>query len=132
MNNKDRLTILLVEDDPMDVMAIQRVLAKSEIPTHLMVVGDGAEALEYLRGQHEQALESPDVLLCDVHMPRMDGVAFLNELIRDPQLSSDDVWLMTFDGMPPPSASLQTDHVAGILSKADIANQLHDLLSKYG
>ena len=82
--------ILLVEDDPIDVEAVKRAFSKHKVLNPLHVVGDGLEALEYLR--HEGAFTDPDsaprpnLILMDLKMPRMDGSECLRELKDDADL----------------------------------------------
>jgi len=71
---KSKKTILLVEDDPIDVMAIKRALKKNFITNKLDVVSNGEEALKYLRCPET---ELPCVILLDLNMPKMGGIEFL-------------------------------------------------------
>jgi CheY-like chemotaxis protein len=69
--------ILLVEDDEVDVMAVQRVLREFEATNELALAGNGEEALSYLKGT---AKEMPCVILLDLNMPKMNGLEFLEVL----------------------------------------------------
>ncbi len=65
------VTILLVEDDRIDVMAIKRALAQCKIANPLVVAEDGFKALDILRGvDGKPALESPYFIILDLNMPR--------------------------------------------------------------
>lgn len=78
-------TILLVEDNPDDVLLTKRALKKSNILNDLIVVHDGVEALDYLFGIKD-ASKLPQVILLDLKMPRMDGLETLKR-IRENELT---------------------------------------------
>ena len=77
--------ILLVEDNPDDVILTKRALKDAKIANEVIVARDGVEALEYLRGEgaHEGRDTSikPEVILLDLKMPRMGGLELL-KIIR--------------------------------------------------
>lgn len=83
----DKRTILLVEDDPNDEMLTVRALRKNSIVDEIVVVRDGAEALDYLfaEGTHggRDPKEMPEVVLLDLKMPGMDGLEVLRRMRRD-------------------------------------------------
>ena len=70
------IDILLVEDDNLDAMDIQRTLDKMGILYRLNLAKNGEEALDILNGRTGGSL--PDVTLIDINMPRMNGIEFLN------------------------------------------------------
>jgi CheY-like chemotaxis protein len=88
--------ILLVEDDPADVELTKESLADSKIAIRLQVVGDGVEALAFLRqeGKHAGA-PRPDLILLDLNLPRMDGRTLLTEIRADEGLKSIPVVVLT-------------------------------------
>ena len=77
--------ILLVEDNPDDVILAKRALKDANIANEVIIARDGVEALEYLRGEgaHEGRDTSimPEVILLDLKMPRMGGLELL-KIIR--------------------------------------------------
>ena len=88
-----QLNILLIEDDQVDVMNVQRAFSKSRIANPLRVAGNGVEALERLRSG-EVSLHRL-LLLLDLNMPRMNGIEFLRELRRDTELHHLPVVVLT-------------------------------------
>jgi chemotaxis family two-component system response regulator Rcp1 len=73
--------ILLVEDNPGDVELVREALAECGIPSSVNVVGDGDEALAYLRrqGAHAGAVP-PDFMLLDLKLPKKGGLEVLAEM----------------------------------------------------
>jgi CheY-like chemotaxis protein len=82
--------VLLVEDDPGDVLMITEALERSRRPPELHVAGDGQEALDVLRGTLR-----PDLILLDLNMPRMDGRETLAALKGDERLRAIPVVVFT-------------------------------------
>lgn len=96
MSVRDAFTILLVDDDPGDVAMISEALQDLPGQRDIHVVGDGVEALEFLRhnGPHEQA-PRPDMVVLDLNMPRMDGRQVLAEVKTDAVLRAIPVVVFT-------------------------------------
>lgn len=88
--------ILVVDDDPGDVLMIEEALQDSEVEKIIDVVGDGQEAMEFLRreGRHSDAVR-PDVILLDLNMPRMDGRQVLGEVKQDEDLRTIPIVVLT-------------------------------------
>ena len=87
------LNILLVEDDQVDVMNVQRALRKNHILNPLFLAQDGVDALQKLR-DGEVPL-SRLVVLLDLNMPRMGGMEFLREVRGDADLRRLAVVVLT-------------------------------------
>jgi CheY-like chemotaxis protein len=88
--------ILVVDDDPGDVLMIEEALADSDVEKVIDVVNDGQEAMEFLRreGRHTEA-RRPDVILLDLNMPRMDGRQVLGEVKQDEDLRTIPIVVLT-------------------------------------
>lgn len=90
------LTVLLVEDDPGDVLIAQEALAAGNLATTLEVVTDGVEAIAYLRQENGfKDARRPDLILLDLNLPRMSGHEVLAEVKNDPQLRRIPVVVLT-------------------------------------
>ncbi len=89
--------ILLVEDDSVDVMNVQRAFRKNNINNPLHIARNGIEALDMLRGTEgrDKLYPVPKIILLDINMPKMNGMEFLKELRNDDQLRSISVFIMT-------------------------------------
>jgi len=91
-------SILLAEDNPNDVELTLAGLAEIHLANEVVVVRDGAEALDYLhaRGKYEARAEgNPAVILLDLKMPRMDGLEVLTEVKSNNKLRSIPVVMLT-------------------------------------
>jgi len=88
--------ILLAEDNPGDVKLTRKALAEGKLANNLHVVGDGVEAMAYLRGEGEyEGRPRPDLVLLDLNMPRKDGRAVLEEIKCDEDLKRIPVVVLT-------------------------------------
>lgn len=100
MNNENTkvrpVDILLVEDTPSDVRLTREALKEAKVMNTLHVVGDGVEAMEFLRRQGRYANSPrPDLVLLDLNMPRKDGREVLAEIKGDPNLKQIPVVILT-------------------------------------
>lgn len=93
--------ILLVEDDRVDIMTVQRAFKKNEISNPLYVARTGLEALGMLRGEGFDRIEpAPGLILLDLNLPRMSGIEFLAELRADPLLKDIRIIVLTSSNEP--------------------------------
>jgi CheY-like chemotaxis protein len=90
------IEVLLVEDDPGDVLMTQEAFAEHKVGNRLHVVSDGDEALAYLRqeGPYADAVR-PDLVLLDLNLPRRDGREVLAEIKADESLRHIPVVVLT-------------------------------------
>jgi chemotaxis family two-component system response regulator Rcp1 len=92
----EAVEILLAEDNPGDVKLTEKAFERGHVYNNLHVVGDGVEAMEYLRQEGEYAdAPRPDLILLDLNMPRMNGEDVLEELNEDPDLGRIPVVVLT-------------------------------------
>lgn len=90
------IEILLVEDNQGDADLAKEALANGKMHNALHVVGDGVEAMAYLRGtgKYKHATR-PDLVLLDLNLPRKDGREVLAEIKSDPDLMRIPVVVLT-------------------------------------
>jgi CheY-like chemotaxis protein len=90
------IDVLLVEDDPGDVLMTREAFEDNKVANRLAVVSDGVSALAYLRkeGEHADA-RTPDLVLLDLNLPRMDGREVLEAMKNDEALRSIPVVVLT-------------------------------------
>ena len=90
--------ILLVEDDPKDIDLTLAALGEYKLANEVIVVRDGAEALDYLhtKGNYRsRARENPAVVLLDLKLPKVDGLEVLREIRSDERLKLIPVVVLT-------------------------------------
>ena len=91
-----QIEVLLVEDDPGDVMMTREAFQDYKLQNQLHVVSDGAEAMEFLRQEGEYVgRPRPDLVLLDLNLPRMDGRQVLEAIKSDSELASIPVVVLT-------------------------------------
>jgi CheY-like chemotaxis protein len=112
------VNILLVEDDYLDIMNVERELGKINITHPIHVARNGREALNMLRGEGaEKITPAPKVILLDINMPKMNGLEFLTEMRRDPEFSHIPVFIMTTSNDETDRLTAQRLHVQGYIVK---------------
>jgi CheY-like chemotaxis protein len=90
------IEVLLVEDDPGDILMTKEALEDTVVANRLSVVNDGVQALAYLRRQEPFAdAVRPDLVLLDLNLPRRDGREVLKEIKDDEDLRRIPVVVLT-------------------------------------
>jgi CheY-like chemotaxis protein len=114
-----QLNILLVEDDEVDVMNVQRALKKNASDSTLYRAANGIEALAMLRTNSQIAADDNSrlLILLDLNMPKMGGLEFLRELRADPTLAKLPVVILTTSMQDSDLATAYQYNVAGYLIK---------------
>ncbi len=94
--NAELISVLLVEDDPGDVLLVREAFEDHKVGNSLSVVRDGVEAMQYVHqeGDYSQA-PRPDLILLDLNLPRKSGIEVLAEIKRDPKLSTIPTVVLT-------------------------------------
>ena len=91
-----QIEVLLVEDDPGDVLMTREAFADYKVANQLHVVQDGADAMAFLRREGDYAgAPRPDLVLLDLNLPRMDGREVLQAIKGDAELASIPVVVLT-------------------------------------
>ena len=121
------LNVVLVEDDEVDVMNVQRAFEKASILAPVFRAGDGVEALDLLRGSSLPAARR--LVLLDLNMPRMNGIEFLHELRADERLRNTTVVVLTTSDDERDKMDAFEMNVAGYLLKPVTFASFVDLMS---
>ena len=123
--------ILLVEDDRVDVMTVQRALKRHAIAIPLHVARTATEALELLRDPGRARIR-PGLILLDLNLPRMSGIEFLQALRADPELRDLRVIVLTSSNEPNDRAAAfryeVEDYIVKPHSFEEFATAIHAVL----
>jgi len=112
--------ILLVEDDNVDVMAVERALKDLKIKNQLVRTANGEEALEYLKNNGNK---KPCIILLDLNTPKMNGIEFLKIVKADKTLKKNPVVVLTTSSQQQDIVECFKLSVAGYIVKSiDYAN----------
>ena len=105
MNQQNVIDILLVEDNPQDAELTIRALKKHNITNRLIVLEDGAEALDFIfcRGKYTQReiVNHPKVILLDVKLPKVNGLEVLRAIKADERTRAIPVVMVTSSSQDP-------------------------------
>lgn len=109
-------TILLVEDDEVDIMNVQRAFSKNKMTNPFHVARNGVEALQMLRGENGVQI-TPHIILLDINMPKMGGLEFLQNLRADEKLKAISVFVLTTSAQESDKMAAYNLNVAGYILK---------------
>ena len=128
--SRNDAVILLVEDDRVDIMTVQRALKKIDITNPLSVARTGVEALGMLRGDGFPRIEpTPSLILLDLNLPKMGGIEFLRELRADPVLKNLPVIVLTSSNEPGDRAAAFEYEVNDYIVKPHTFDEFSDAMS---
>lgn len=112
------LNVLLVDDDEIDVMNVQRSFVKNNIINPLYIAHNGLEALDLLRGHGDQSVpKERRLILLDLNMPKMNGLEFLREIRQDTDLRHLTVIVLTTSADERDKIEAYNLNVAGYIVK---------------
>ena len=120
--------ILLVEDDDVDAMAVERAFAKNRILNEIVRARDGVEGLaklEVLCGSQS----SPVIVLLDLNMPKLNGIQFLEKLRTNPKMKGTVVFVLTTSEDDRDKAAAYDNFVAGYMVKSHVGRDFLNLMT---
>lgn len=121
---------LIVDDDRVSVMSIERAIKKLRLVNPIRQASDGREALDILRGTNgKNKIEAPFVIILDLDMPRMNGIEFLEEIRNDPDLKSSIVFVLTASDAPDDVTKAYEKNIAGYVVKENAYDTFRQTLS---
>lgn len=124
MPNPREVKILLVEDDEVDVMRVERGFRQLRIANEIIRVRDGVEALDVLRGAAgDDGLQPPFLILLDISLPRMTGLEFLAALRADEKLRTAVVFVLTTSKNDEDRLTAYRHNVAGFMIKEEAGQE---------
>ncbi|KWU02548.1 MAG: response regulator [Vibrio toranzoniae] len=121
------VSILLVEDDDIDAIGIQRSLKSLNLLNPIHRARDGLEALEVLRND---AVARPFIVLLDLNMPRMNGLEYLSAVRSDTSLSDIVVFVLTTSQLDEEISAAYKKNIAGYIVKSS-SNQDYKQLIRF-
>lgn len=121
--------LLLVEDDPFDVLAMKRCVRAFQLPVTLEHAADGEEAVVTLSRAVAQSHPPEVVVLLDLNMPRMNGIEFLDAIRSDLRLARTVVFVLSTSKDPRDRRASYARGVAGYICKDTVAPDYADLAS---
>ena len=93
------MNILLIEDDPVHVKLVERILKKSGFNNQLTIIRDGEKAFNYLLNPNEKFSEEkficPQLILMDINLPKINGLEILRQIKQSPKLQIIPVVMLT-------------------------------------
>lgn len=118
MSESNLLHILLVDDDEVDIMNVQRAFRKNNIINPLYIANNGIEALDMLRGNGVAPIPTERrLVLLDLNMPKMNGLEFLREVRADANLHALTVIVLTTSDDERDKVEAYNLNVAGYILK---------------
>ena len=115
MRSSKVVTILLVEDDEIDVKALRWAFDKLKIANPLVIARDGVEAWETL-----QELPRPYLIITDINMPRMNGIELLRKIRQSEHCRDSIVFVLTTSNDEQDKIDAYDLNVAGYMLKSDM------------
>jgi CheY-like chemotaxis protein len=113
-HNYKEVTLLIVDDDDIDAIALERALRRLRLLNTTHRARDGLEALNLLR---TGAISTPYIILLDLNMPRMNGLEFLKALRADQMLTHAVVFVLTTSKSDQDLVAAYREHIAGYVLK---------------
>ena len=122
----------MADDDEDDRILTQEALLQSGTSARLSFVADGVELLDYLRRAAAHEYETPDLLLLDLNMPRLDGRAALSQIKADPRLRRLPVVVLTTSSAATDVAACYDSGANSYITKAVSFEGLVDTMKQIG
>ena len=124
MRSSRVVTILLVEDDEVDVKALKWAFDKLKVANPLVIARDGTEALEMLK-----EFPRPYLIITDINMPRMNGIELLRNIRKSSELRDSIVFVLTTSNDEQDKIDAYDLNVAGYMLKTDMGTSFSRAIS---
>jgi len=122
---KRQMNILLVEDNSLDAMMVERALSKIDPDALVIRAVDGVEALGII---DTDSIPKPYFIMLDVNMPRMNGHEFLQKLRTNKRDSESMVFMFTTSDSAQDIAKAYSERVNGYIVKPQGKAGMHNIL----
>ena len=125
------IDVLLVEDDPGDVLMTREAFEQHKVANTLHVVADGVEATKFLRRQDPYAdAPRPGLVLLDLNLPRKDGREVLADIKSDPELCDIPIVVLTTSSSQEDILSSYRLHANAYVTKPVDFNRFVDVVKQ--
>lgn len=125
-----RATILIVDDDEVDIEIVTRGMKKRSLELDVVWRTDGCKALDLLRNELSPEQREHLIILLDLNMPNMNGHEFLAEIRADPLLQSTIIFVLTTSALESDRRRAYQRNIAGYFVKSNVGGLL-DLLDGF-
>ena len=126
------IEILLAEDSDDDVLIIQSAFTKERLLNIIKVVGDGEEAMNYLRKQGKyQDVRQPGLVLLDINMPKKNGLEVLKEIKQDSVLQHIPVVILTTSSREEDIVKSYSSGACSYITKPVVVDELRKVLKHF-
>lgn len=124
------VNVLIVDDDQVDVMLLERALRHHKVFNRLSFATNGSQAIDMLRGENGRGrIGRPFLILLDLNMPAMGGLEFLKEIRADNDLCDSIVFALTTSDDERDINAAYKYHVAGYIIKSNTGSQFDKLVA---
>ncbi|MGL5741532.1 MAG: response regulator [Legionella sp.] len=128
MVSKDKVRhILVVDDDEIDTIYVERELGKLNLPLVLYMAKNGVEALNLLMGTNSKTAILPTRIVLDLMMPKMNGIEFLKIFRTHSQFNNTIIFVLTTSNNNKDKIAIQDFHIDGYFIKD---TQFHDFIEQ--
>lgn len=127
------LVVLLIEDNPADVVFFKEALEATRMAADVYVVGDGRTALRFLlRGNPYHEAPRPDVIVLDLNLPIRNGQEVMSDLVSDPNLNGIPVAVLTTSTSETHVCSMYPSGRCLYFTKTDDFSELQRIVTRIG
>lgn len=129
LNKKNKLNILLIEDNPADEFLVRKILNNSEYESNIFCLHDGQEVMDFLRKKlNITPFPRPDIILLDLNLPNVNGQSILRSLKQDRDLQDIPVLVITNSLSKKDMETSYKNYASGYMTKSFDFNTFQDNL----
>jgi CheY-like chemotaxis protein len=126
---KDEVSILLVDDDDVDIIGLKRAFKRRNIYNPVHRAKDGIEALEFLSSVDKtKSISKPYLIILDINMPRMNGIEFLEQLRSNSKHKDAIVFVLTTSQYDEDKIKAYSYNIAGYMTKSSFGEKTDKFL----